>query len=220
MPGATAVRFDQTASDIEGYARPLWGLAPLLAGGGHYDATLWVEGLKSGTDPNHKEYFGASENSDQRMVEQCPIGFTIAICGDKFWTPLSEQQKVNVENWLGSCNDKDMPNTNWLWFRVFANLGLKANGGRYSESRLTDDIKHLDTFYRGGGWSNDGPEGVHQQDYYSGSFAIQYLQLLYAKLAGDSDPEKKAEFNSRAQLFAKQFIHYFDEEGRALPFGR
>lgn len=56
-----------------------------------------------------------------------------------------------------------MPNTNWLWFRVFANLGLKKNGGKFSQERLDSDIKHLDTFYRGEGWSNDGPEGIHRQ---------------------------------------------------------
>lgn len=56
-----------------------------------------------------------------------------------------------------------MPNTNRLWFRVFANLGLKKNGGRYSAERLESDIKHLDTFYRGDGWSNDGPEGIHRK---------------------------------------------------------
>lgn len=56
-----------------------------------------------------------------------------------------------------------MPNTNWLWFRVFANLGLKKNGGKYSKERLESDIKHLETFYRASGWSNDGPEGIHRK---------------------------------------------------------
>lgn len=56
-----------------------------------------------------------------------------------------------------------MPNTNWLWFRVFANLGLKKDGGKFSQERLDSDIKHLDTFYRGDGWSNDGPEGIHRE---------------------------------------------------------
>lgn len=55
-----------------------------------------------------------------------------------------------------------MPNTNWLWFRVFANLGLKKNGGKFSQDRLDSDIEHLETFYRGDGWSNDGPEGIHR----------------------------------------------------------
>jgi hypothetical protein len=107
-----------------------------------------------------------------------------------------------------------MPNTNWLWFRVFANLGLLKNGAKYSADMLVKDIKHLDSFYRGGGWSNDGPEHIHQMDYYSGSFAIQFLQLLYAKLAGERDPERATEFKLRGQKFAADFVHYFDEEGK------
>lgn len=138
-----------------------------------------------------------------------------------------------------------MPNTNWLWFRVFANLGLKKNGGKFSQDRLDSDIKHLDTFYRGDGWSNDGPEHIHRKspnnppyhsfvaelsnnqlcprpemDYYSSSFAIHFLQLLYARLAGDEDPERAAEFKKRAQIAALDLAHYFDETGRAIPFGR
>jgi len=60
-----------------------------------------------------------------------------------------------------------MPNTNWLWFRVFANLGLKKNGGKYSKERLENDVKHLETFYRANGWSNDGPEGIHRESFSS-----------------------------------------------------
>lgn len=137
-----------------------------------------------------------------------------------------------------------MPNTNWLWFRVFANLGLKKNGGKFSQERLDSDIEHLETFYRGDGWSNDGPEGIHrastsnpdgpcpnlqirantelppEMDYYSSSFAIHFLQLLYANLAGDEDPARAAEFRSRAHKAALDLAHYYDEEGRAIPFGR
>jgi len=50
-------------------------------------------------------------------------------------------------------------------------------------------------------------------DYYSGSFAIQLLQLLYAKIAGDQDPGHAEEFRKRARMFAKAFVHYFDEDG-------
>jgi len=97
IPGATAVRFDDRASLIEGYARPLWGLAPLLAGGGKYEgAQRWIEGLKAGTDPGSPEYWQAADNSDQRMVEQCPIGFVLAVVPE-FWQELSDKQKRNVE---------------------------------------------------------------------------------------------------------------------------
>ncbi|KAJ0117072.1 hypothetical protein J7T55_003488 [Diaporthe amygdali] len=221
VPGATAVRFDQTASEVEGICRPLWGLACLLAGNGDYKGkTLWIDGIKAGTDPENPEYWGYPRDNDQRMVEMCPLGFALAVAPD-IWGSMSSKERTNVENWLGnSINEKNMPNTNWLWFRVFANLGLKKNGGQFSQERLDSDIEHLNTFYRGDGWSNDGPEHIHQMDYYSSSFAIHYLQLLYAKLAGDDEPDRAAEFKKRAQAVALDLVHYFDEEGRSIPFGR
>ena len=57
-------------------------------------------------------------------------------------------------------------------------------------------------------------------DYYSSSFAIQLLQLLYAKLARKEDPKRAEEFKKRAQQVALDLIHYFDDEGRAIPYGR
>lgn len=86
VPGGTAVRFDEIAAQIEGwtiitrmpdhahidissgYARPLWGLASLLAGGGVYDGTeKFIDGLRNGTDPmNEDEYWGQSIDNDQR----------------------------------------------------------------------------------------------------------------------------------------------------------
>jgi hypothetical protein len=107
-----------------------------------------------------------------------------------------------------------------LWFRVFANLGLAKNGAKWSKELVEADIKQLNTFYRGDGWSNDGPEHYRQMDYYSGSFAIQYLQLLYSKLAADIDPTQAEEYKERARLYAQDFVHYFDAEGRAITFGR
>ncbi|KAH7363008.1 hypothetical protein B0T11DRAFT_339686 [Plectosphaerella cucumerina] len=220
-PGGTAVRFDQAASEVEGILRPIWGLSALLAGGGEYRGTeWWVQGIKTGTDPESPEYWGHPRDNDQRMVEMCPMGFALAVA-PVFWESLSARERDNVESWLGnSINEKNMPNTNWLWFRVFANLGLKKNGGKFSQERLDADIAHLDTFYRGDGWSNDGPEGIHMMDYYSSSFAIQLLQLMYAKLAGDEDPERAAEFRKRAQTVALDLVHYYDREGRSIPFGR
>ncbi|KAH7402647.1 hypothetical protein BKA66DRAFT_564553 [Pyrenochaeta sp. MPI-SDFR-AT-0127] len=219
--GSTGTRFDETGAQVEGFARPLWGLAPLLAGGSKYDATdKFVQGLISGTDPENEEFWGYMEDTDQRMVEACPIGFTLAVAHKEFWDPLTDKQKKNVETWLGSMNDKKMPDTNWLWFRVFANLGLERNGAQWSKEQLEKDIKQLNTYYRGDGWSNDGPAHYRQMDYYSGSFAIQYLQLLYSKLAADIDPTQAEEYKKRAKMYALDFVHYFDPEGRAITFGR
>jgi hypothetical protein len=102
VPGETAVRFDQSAAEFEGYARPIWGLGALLAGGGTYDGTeWWIEGLKAGTDPENPEYWGDPRDNDQRMVEMCPLGFCLAVA-PVFWESLSEKEKTNVEKWLGN----------------------------------------------------------------------------------------------------------------------
>jgi hypothetical protein len=78
-PGGTAVRFDQTASEVEGICRPLWGLAALLAGNGEYRGTdWWIEGIKAGTDPDSPEFWGYPSDNDQRMVEMCPLGEPIS----------------------------------------------------------------------------------------------------------------------------------------------
>jgi hypothetical protein len=103
---------------------------------------------------------------------------------------------------------------------VFANLGLAKNKARYSSEQLEKDMVQLNTFYRSGGWSNDGPTSYRQMDYYSGSFAIQYLQLLYANLTSESDPTRAEEFRNRARSFALDFVNYYDQEGRNIPFGR
>lgn len=50
-------------------------------------------------------------------------------------------------------------------------------------------------------------------DYYSSSFAIHFLQLLYAKLAGEDEPARAAEFKKRAQQAALDLVHYWDDEG-------
>ena len=107
--GNTATRYDEIGAQIEGYARPLWGLAALLAGGGDYKGTdQFVDGLRNGTNPEHPEYWGLARDLDQRMVEMCPIGFTLTVASRKFWDPLTEKEKGNVQAWLGYINDKEV----------------------------------------------------------------------------------------------------------------
>src|SRR5262249_19723336 len=69
--GSFGSTFATRVAEFEGYARPLWGIAPLVAGGGtfaHWDR--WVSGLAHGTDPDHEENWGpCGAEIDQRMVE-------------------------------------------------------------------------------------------------------------------------------------------------------
>lgn len=69
---------------------------------------------------------------------------------------------------------------------------------------------------RSRGWSRDGPEGVRQLDYYSSSFAIQFAQLIYSRLAIEYDPIRCEKYRVRAREFAREFVAYYDETGKLL----
>jgi hypothetical protein len=111
--------YDSTAAELEGFSRPIWGIAALVAGKGSYEGLQrWVNGLGNGTDAEGEEFWGDMRNKDQRMVECSAIGFALSVAKEALWDPLEERKKKGLERWLGGMNDKEMPNTNWLWFRV------------------------------------------------------------------------------------------------------
>lgn len=114
--GETAVHYDETAANLEGFARPLWGLASLLGGGADFDGQQkWVDGLKAGTDPESDEYWGEVRDRDQRMVEMCPMGYWLALCGpgeNGFWKDFSGKEKSNVVAWFGSVNTREVGSMN------------------------------------------------------------------------------------------------------------
>ncbi|KAG8728110.1 hypothetical protein FRC12_022002, partial [Ceratobasidium sp. 428] len=126
--GHTGTHFDETAAQLEGFSRPLWALASLLIGTKDQDvsqlspsptelAKRWARGLASGTDPEHPEFWGTTRGKDQRMVEMSAMGFALAVARESVWDPLSEKERSNLADWLGAINNKEMPDTNWLWFR-------------------------------------------------------------------------------------------------------
>lgn len=54
--GENRALYGDPAGLLEGFARPLWGIVPLLAGNGTFARTnLWQQGLANGTDPAHPE---------------------------------------------------------------------------------------------------------------------------------------------------------------------
>ena len=92
---STATHYDLKAVALEAFARPLWALSSLLAGGGEYDgAERWIRGLASGTDPKSQEYWGGAKAKDQRMVEMSPLSFAICMAPEVFYevSPDMKQQ--------------------------------------------------------------------------------------------------------------------------------
>lgn len=232
IPVETGTHFDETAAQLEGFARSLWVVAPLLAlekNTEHKNAlqnahlSTFPEGLIAGTTPDVKnEYWGPIQNTDQRMVEMEILSFAL-LCAPTSFLPSTDIAKMNLITWLQNINGKTIPTNNWLWFRVLTNLALvKTCGVPYETLResIAADLKVLDSFEmgEGNGWNSDGVwgEGGRQADYYSGSFAIQFSQLLFVKFASDLDPERAKKYKKRAGLFALDFMRYFDADGTSI----
>lgn len=249
IPVATGAHFDESAAQFEGFARPLWAVGALLLGSSTISslelaarvddlAAPWLRGVAAGTDPGSPEYWGAMQDSDQRMVEAEIFSFALLAAPGRLYEPLDDGQKRNVTAWLGSLQGREMPRNNWRFFRVFSNLALtKVCGVPLSEvwDEMNEDLDLLDTFYLQDGWSADGlwePEesekggagggeaGGHgtdgarrQADYYSGSFAVQFSQLLYSRFAEGIDDARCETYRARARDFGAQFWRYFDSEG-------
>ncbi|KAF1912838.1 hypothetical protein BDU57DRAFT_457263 [Ampelomyces quisqualis] len=232
---STGAGFSENAAQLEGFARPLWVVADLLrleeqdSGSKQHSKDVglesWISGLKAGTDPKSPEYWGAVASFDQRMVEMESIAYALLLHPKRFDCANDEHTRNNLISWLQQINQNKMPKTNWLWFRVLVNLALvKTLNVALVEVKayIDDSLTTLDTFYISEGWSSDGLwcDERKQADYYSGSFAIQFAQLLFLRFAPEYDIERTERYKEQARCFGQSYWRYFAPNGAAIPFGR
>lgn len=216
IPDRFAADYSDAGAGLEGFARRLWGLAPLAAGGGAFDGWARVrEGLAAGVDPLHPEYWGDPRDQDVRLVEMASLGTALLLARAEVWDPLPPAAKQNLARYLAFANSRKMVANNWLFFRVLANLGLEAAGLEPDRRAAQDASDAIEAMYLGDGWYADGH--TRQRDYYV-AFAMHYYSLLCCRHA--ADPARAALHRERARLFAADFIHWFSDDGAALPFGR
>ncbi|WP_339106152.1 DUF2264 domain-containing protein [Haloterrigena salinisoli] len=219
-PMATGAHFPAVAAELEGFARPLWGLVPLSVHGTSEQWDLVRRGLVNGTDPSHDEYWGEADDYAQKHVEMAAIGLGLALTPERIWDPLSEPERERLVRWLNQINDAELHDCNWLFFRVMVNMGLRSVGADHDWEQTQASLDRLESFYQGGGWYTDGPKGDGSPvDYYL-PWAMHFYGLVYAAVCGDEDPERASRFRERAAEFATEHVHWFDDEGRALPYGR
>ncbi|KAM0490323.1 hypothetical protein ACHAP8_011655 [Fusarium lateritium] len=221
---STAAGFDDVAAQLEGFARPLWAISALIDKDADPSLRSWIKGIEAGVDPSSPEYWGRLGSFDQRMVEMESIAFALLTEPHTILSLLNSESITNLEKWLQQINNHTMPQNNWRWFRVLVNLALTKVLGSDKHAAgqaMNADFAVLDQFYLGEGWSSDGIWGDDrkQADYYSGSFAIQFAQLLYTRYA-DDDHERVAKYRQQAIEFASEYWRYFDTNGAAIPFGR
>ena len=128
--GCTSAHYPDESAWMEGFSRPLWGLAAFWAGGGSDDAfeKIYREGLVSGTDPASSEYWGKCGDYDQKLVEMAAIAFAILFAREKIWEPLTEKEKKQVSVWIWEINRNKCCDCNWRFFHILVNAALKKAG--------------------------------------------------------------------------------------------
>ena len=228
MIGDTSAHYSEGSAYMEGYSRVLWGLGSLFS---QKNQTLpaavlaeiaeWKElvlrGLVNGTDPGHEEYWKDVGDYDQKMVEMAAIVNALLLSQETLWEPLAAVWKQNIYQWLNQINTHEVYANNWRFFRILVNMFFIKTGFAYDEKRMEEDWAVIEGCYEGEGWYFDGHSG--QKDYYI-PFAMHYYGLLYAAYMKDIEPERCSVLRHRAENFLRDFLYWFDRDGREVPFGR
>ncbi len=216
--GTFGAHFAPRVAELEGYARPLWGIVPLVAGGGTFDHwDRWVAGLAHGTDPEHPEYWGpCADDIDQRMVEMAAIGFALAFAPEHLWDPLPGSARDRVVEWLRGVERLEPAQNNWQFFRLLVQVGFERVGVPIDRDGQAHSIALIDSFATEHGWYTDGRGG--NVDWYV-PFALHTYGLVLAA-SGLGDRGLAARAVERAREFAPEFQHWFAADGGAVPFGR
>ncbi|EGV61797.1 hypothetical protein PSN45_000481 [Yamadazyma tenuis] len=208
------------AAELEGYSRPLWGIVSYQLGGGEFQYwELYRKGLVSGCDPKGDEYWGDPEGYSQILVDMAAVAYALCRCKDHYWDPLEPSDKTVVIEYLQNVRTKEFAGNNWKFFKVLVDLALEKVGVDIETVSTEIYLEDIESMYLGDGWYGDGKDKKHRIDYYNG-FAFHYYGLIYYKLKKHEDPERCARYLQRATEFSKQYIHWFDSEGAAIPYGR
>ena len=219
--GSFASVFEESTAELEGFARPLYGIVPLAVGGGEFGHwERFSSGLDAGTDPASAEYWGpVPGDNDQRMVEQAAIGLALAFCPEHVWDPLSVAARDRLVSWLHGIFEHDPNPNNWQFFRVLVSLGLERVGASFDRSKVMESLEMLDSYRVGTHWYVDG--SLHNVDYYV-PFAFHTYGLMYAaaNALGLGDDRWAEVFRERAAAFASDFQQWFAPDGAAVAFGR
>ena len=216
--GNSGTHYHPKIAVMETFSRTLWGIAPFIAGGGEYPEIETVLSiLKEGTSSASCGYWGECGNKDQRLVEMASIALSLLIAKETFWDTLSPNEKKNLHRWLSFIEERELPPTNWHFFRILVCTAFRALGLPVNVKAEKESFDLIESLYRGDGWYQDGEGGNY--DLYN-PMGFHFYSLLWAKLAGDQNQERAKRYLERAEIFGSKFSLWFADNGEAIPYGR
>jgi hypothetical protein len=229
--GNAAAHYSPRIALMEGWSRTIWGIGPLIAGGGKYpDIDLWFSILCDGVNPESPYFWGMPGSRDQRLVEMAAIALSLIIAKETFWEGLDKTEQERLYVWLSTIQEQELPPTNWHFFRILVCLAFREIGLPVNEQAEKESFNIVESCYKDEGWYADGVDGAY--DSYN-PMGFHFYGLVYARLAGNRNPEHAAEpggrgsssarvarYVERARLFAPRFAQWFRDDGSVVPYGR
>ena len=216
--GNTAAHYSPRIALMEGWSRTLWGIGPLIAGGGTYpDIDLWLSILRDAVNPESPHFWGMPGSRDQRMVEMAAIALALIIAKETFWEGLDKTEQERLYAWLSAIQEQELPPTNWHFFRILVCLAFRELGLPVNEQAEEESFKIVESCYKDEGWYADGVDGAY--DLYN-PMGFHFYGLIYARFAGNRNPEHATRYIERAKLFAPRFAQWFRDDGSVVPYGR
>lgn len=215
----TEAHYGHSIAGMEAFSRLLWGVIPMLAADQKPEQfSFYIEAIKNGTNPQHSQYWGDVDLSgDQRIVEMAAYGLLLALAPKIIHEYFNAEEKENLWHWLKQSEAATVPDNNWHFFPILVQVGFHCCGMPVNQECIEEHFSCIEKYWLGDGWYSDGLDRA--RDYYI-SMGFHFYGLIYSKLMEDVNPTRSAELRHRAEIFAKDFIYFFDSNGAAIPFGR
>jgi len=215
------------ADELEGFSRSFIMAGPWLGAsktgsitfeGETLDiAKFYQQGLLTGTDPKHPEYWGDVVSYSQHLVECASLAWSLYLSRTHIWDQYSVNEQKQVANYLYQCTQVKYHPNNWLLFNVITNTVLKKLGMPYEPKQIEANLRTCNQMYLGDGWYQDGK--VNQIDYYN-LWAFHYYHLMWVFLDGNSQPEIANIHRERMGTLMQNFRYFFAADGSIPCFGR
>lgn len=217
-PATSGSTYDEDIRRFEWAVRPLWAIFSLLASGEYdeKDVGPFVRRIKDGLDPESPLAFPEPTLPRRQIIVEMEVfGYGLLVCPEELLSRLTPAERERLVAWLNLANGVDLPWGGWFCSRALVNAGLAAAGLPYDAERLALDLRSIESMYAGDGWYENGRP--FQRDHYIG-LSFHFVLLLLRRFAPEACPLPDEE--ARAAAFERDYVSWFDRQGRSVPFGR
>jgi hypothetical protein len=231
-PGRHSVSGAKSDS-LEGFARSFLAASARIAGAEgkdpHDHAGWYAEGLANATLPGGPERWGRAadtrrcpeEGPAQPIVEASAVAFGLALSKPYLWDRLDAEVQERVADWLAHHANLRAWGNNWLLFTAITEAFLSSVGRPIDNPHAEADVAHVEDWYLGEGWYNDGTAAMGRNvDHYNSWVIHPYLWMWY-QLRGEQAPSALRErMRTRLGAFSTSYAELFAPNGAPLFQGR